>query len=106
MAKTELIGKVTAFRQSKFKQDSYQTIVQMASVDVAAKAVGARAVWLREDGLRIQGRVVARHGSKGAVRVRWNGGFPRQAWGSQVKIVPSRAEPGRSGRGHGWKRGA
>ena len=87
MAKTELSGTVTAFRQSKFKQDSYQTIVQMASVDVAAKAVGARAVWLREDGLRIQGRVVARHGSKGAVRVRWNRGFPPQALGSQVKIL-------------------
>jgi len=88
MAKTELSGTVTAFRQSKFKQDSYQTIVQMASVDVATKAVGARAVWLREDGLRIQGRVVARHGSKGAVRVRWNRGFPPQALGSQVKILP------------------
>jgi len=79
---------VTAFRQSKFKQDSYQTIVQMASIDDAAKAVGARAVWLREDGLRIQGRVVARHGSNGAVRVRWNRGFPPQALGSQVKILP------------------
>src|SRR2546422_2763271 len=66
MAKTELSGKVTAFRQSKFKQDSYQTIVQMASVDVASKAIGARAVWLREDGVRILGRVVARHGSNGA----------------------------------------
>ena len=88
MAKTELTGKVTAFRQSKFKQDSYQTIVQMASVDVAAKAIGARAVWLREDGVRILGRVVARHGSNGAVRVRWNRGFPPQALGSQVKILP------------------
>ncbi len=86
MAKTELSGKVTAFRQSKFKQDSYQTIVQLASADVARKAIGASVVWRREDGLQIQGRVVASHGSKGAVRVRWNRGFPPQGLGSEVKI--------------------
>ena len=88
MAKSELSGTVTAFRQSKFKQDSYQTIVQMASVEDARKVVGARAVWLRTDGVRILGRVVATHGSSGAVRVRWRRGFPPQALGSQVKIVP------------------
>jgi len=88
MAKTELLGMVTSFRQSKFKQDSYQTIVQMASIDDAGKVLGARVVWLRKDGVRILGRVVARHGSKGAVRVRWNRGFPPQALGSQVKILP------------------
>lgn len=88
MAKTEFSGTVTSFRQSKFKQDSYQTIVQMASIEVAGKVIGARVVWLRKDGLQIQGRVVASHGSKGAVRVRWNRGFPPQALGSLVKIFP------------------
>jgi large subunit ribosomal protein L35Ae len=87
MAKAELSGTITAFRQSKFKQDSYQTIVQMASRDDAEKVMGARVVWLRADGLRLHGRVVAGHGSKGAVRVRWNRGFPPQALGSQVKIL-------------------
>jgi len=88
MAKVEFSGVVTSFRHSKFKQDSYQTIVQMASKDDAGAVVGARAVWRRKDGLQIQGRVVASHGSKGAVRVRWNRGFPPQALGSQVKIIP------------------
>ena len=88
MAKTELSGTVTAFRQSKFKQDSYQTIVQMGSKEDAGKALGARVVWLRKDGVRILGRVVASHGSKGAVRVRWKRGFPPQALGSVVKILP------------------
>jgi large subunit ribosomal protein L35Ae len=88
MAKNELSGTVTAFRQSKFKQDSYQTIVQLASADDVGKLLGARVVWLRKDGLRLYGRVVASHGSKGAVRVRWNRGFPSQALGSQVQILP------------------
>jgi large subunit ribosomal protein L35Ae len=87
MAKNELSGTVVAFRHSKFKQDSYQTIVQIAGVDDAGKIVGARVVWSREGGLQIHGRVVATHGSKGAVRVRWNRGFPPQALGSQVKIL-------------------
>ena len=87
MAKAELSGTVTAFRQSKFKQDSYQTIVDIAKKDHGAKLVGARVVWHRKDGLQILGRVVASHGSKGAVRVRWDRGFPSQALGSQVKIL-------------------
>ena len=88
MPKSELSGTVTAFRQSKFKQDSYQTIVQMSRKADAGKVLGARVVWLQKDGVRILGRVVASHGSKGAVRVRWKRGFPPQALGSQVKILP------------------
>jgi len=88
MAKSELSGKVTAFRHSKFKQDSYQTIVQLATPDDVKKVLGARVEWLRKDGVRILGRVVASHGSRGAVRVRWDRGFPPQALGSDVKILP------------------
>lgn len=88
MAKAEWSGTVTAFRQSKHRQDSYQTIVEIADKDHAGKLLGARVVWLRKDGLQILGRVVARHGSKGALRVRWSRGFPPQALGSQVKILP------------------
>ena len=65
MTKAEVSGTVTAFRQSKFKQDSYQTIVDLAHPEDAGKLLGARVVWAREDGLKILGRVVARHGSKG-----------------------------------------
>ena len=88
MAKADVIGTVIAFRQSKFKQDSYQTIVGLAAPEGAGKLVGARVVWTREDGLKILGRVVALHGSKGALRVRWDRGFPPQALGTRVKIVP------------------
>ncbi len=88
MAKSEVTGTVTAFRQSKFKQDSYQTIVAFADPKQAEKVMGARVEWARADGMKILGRVVARHGSKGAVRVRWNRGFPPQALGSRVKILP------------------
>ncbi len=88
MAKTDVTGTVTAFLQSKFKQDSYRTVVDLAKPEEAAKLLGARVVWQRADGLQILGRVVRLHGSKGAVRVRWDRGFPSQGLGTKVKILP------------------
>jgi hypothetical protein len=41
MAKAEASGTVTAFRHSKFKQDSYQTIVERAKPEQAAELLGA-----------------------------------------------------------------
>ena len=88
MAKAEASGTVTAFRHSKFKQDNYQTIVEPAKPEHAAELVGARVVWSVKGGRTILGRVVALHGSKGALRVRWDRGFPPHALGTQVKIIP------------------
>src|SRR3989304_854363 len=65
MAKAELSGTVISFRQSKHRQDSYQTIVHIADRDRAGTLMGARVVWLRKDGLQIHGRGGASHGSKG-----------------------------------------
>ncbi|HEY7589212.1 MAG TPA: 50S ribosomal protein L35ae [Thermoplasmata archaeon] len=88
MAKADVTGIVTAFRRSKVKQDSYVTIVDLAKPEDAGKLPGARVIWQREDGLKILGRVVGLHGSRGAVRVRWDRGFPPQGLGTKVKIVP------------------
>ncbi len=88
MAKTDVTGTVTAFLHSKFKQDSYRTVVDLAKPEDAAKLIGARVVWARADGVKILGRVVRLHGSKGAVRVLWDRGFPPQALGTPVLIVP------------------
>ncbi len=87
MAKTDVTGTVTAFLHSKFKQDSYRTVVELAKPEDAAKLIGARVVWAREDGLKILGRVDGLHGRKGALRVRWDRGLPPQALGTSVKIV-------------------
>jgi ribosomal protein L35AE/L33A len=88
MAKVDVTGTVTAFRQSKSKQDSDETIVDLAEPEDAGRLLGARVVWVRDDGLTILGRAVALHGRKGALRVRWDRGFPPQALGSRVKIIP------------------
>ncbi len=87
MPKAETTGTVTAFLHSKFKQDSYRTVVVLAKPEDPAKLLGARVVWAREDGVRILGRVDGLHGRRGAVRVRWDRGFPPQALGTKVKIT-------------------
>jgi ribosomal protein L35AE/L33A len=87
MAKTDASGTVTAFLHSKFKQDNYRTVVELAKPQDAAKLIGARVVWARADGLKILGRVQALHGRKGALRVMWDRGFPPQELGTPVKIV-------------------
>lgn len=87
MAKTDVTGTVTAFLHSKFKQDSYRTVVELSKPEDAAKFLGARVRFSRDDGLVILGRVDGLHGRKGALRVRWDRGFPPQALGSPVKIT-------------------
>src|SRR5207245_505457 len=49
---------------------------------------GARKPADVEKAVETLGRVVALPGRKGALRVRWDRGFPPQALGTQVKIVP------------------
>ncbi len=88
MAKADVTGTVTAFLHSKFKQDNYRTVVALAKPEDAAKLLGARVVWTRADGLKILGRVDGLHGRKGALRVKWDRGFPPQELGTPVKIVP------------------
>lgn len=88
MAKTEIRGIITSFRRGMQRQNTYETIVEIGAGPDPAKLVGAKVLWTREDGLRIVGRVVARHGNGRAVRVRWRKGFPPQGIGTPATIRP------------------
>src|SRR3972149_6251176 len=90
MAKAELSGTVISFRQSKPRQDSRQTIVHLARREPTEGLLGARVVWRRKDGLRILGRVVAGHGTKGALRLRWWRGGPPPPPGPRARPLPRR----------------
>ncbi len=61
MAKNEIRGIVTSFRRGKQVQHTYETIIEIGEGHDLAALVGAKALWTREGGLRITGRVVARH---------------------------------------------
>lgn len=87
MAKNAIRGIVVAFRRAKRVQHTNETIVEIGEGVDPATLVGAKALWTREGGLRIVGRVVARHGHGRAVRVRWRKGFPPQGIGTPAEIV-------------------
>ena len=87
MAKNAIRALVISFRRSKHVQHTHETIVEIGEGTDPATLVGAKATWTREGGVRILGRVIARHGRGGAVRVRWRKGFPPEGIGTPVEIV-------------------
>lgn len=89
MAKKATRGIVVSFRRAKRVQHTNETIVEIGEATDPASLVGAKALWTQEGGVRISGRVIARHGRGRAVRVRvrWRKGFPPQGIGTSVEIV-------------------
>lgn len=87
MAKNAIRGIIIAFRRAKRVQHTNETIVEIGEGADPATLVGAKALWTGEGGLRIVGRVVARHGHRRAVRIRWRKGFPPQGIGTSAQIV-------------------
>jgi len=87
MAKNAIRGLVISFRRAIRVQHTNETIVEIGEGAEPATLVGAKALWTGKGGLRIVGRVVARHGQGRAVRVRWRKGFPAQGIGTPVEIV-------------------
>ncbi|MBC7130869.1 50S ribosomal protein L35ae [Candidatus Bathyarchaeota archaeon] len=56
------------------------------SVAEAARLVGRKVVW-RNGEKRLVGKIVALHGRKGLVRVRFRKGLPGQALGTTVELI-------------------
>ena len=87
MANNTIRGIVVSFRRTIQVQHTNETIVEIGEGADPATLVGAKALWSREGGLRIVGRVIARHGRGRAVLVRWRKGFPPQGIGTPVELV-------------------
>ena len=87
MAKNPIRGLVTSFRRARNVQHTNETIVEIGEGADPATLVGEKVLWTGEGGLRIVGRVIARHGNGRAVRVRWRKGFPSQGIGTSAEIV-------------------
>ena len=87
MAKNAIRGLVISFRRAIRVQHTNETIVEIEEGTDPETLVGAKAVWTGESGVRIVGRVIARHGQGRAVRVRWRRGFPGQGIGTAAELV-------------------
>jgi large subunit ribosomal protein L35Ae len=81
-------GRILYYRTGPRTQKSKECIIQFThilSASEAASLVGRKVVW-RQNKNRIVGTIIALHGLKGLVRVRFRRGVPGNALGSTVEL--------------------
>ena len=84
-----LYGIIVNYRVGPKTQRSRECLVKFPNVSNAKDAsrlIGRKVAWPAEE-KRIIGKIVATHGTKGLVRVRFRRGVPGQALGTHVRIV-------------------
>jgi len=89
VALATLYGTIVNYRVGPKTQRPRECLVKFPNVDSAEEAsrlIGRRVAWPAEE-RRIIGKIVATHGTKGLVRVRFRKGVPGQALGTHVRIV-------------------
>jgi len=82
-------GVITSFRRGRHTVHGSQMIVQIKGVDKKEKTADLlkkSAVWTSPANKDIKGTILAAHGSKGAVRIKFDTGMPGQSVGQKVKI--------------------
>lgn len=83
-------GVIINFRRGLKRTSHDHMIVEIKGVDSKAKAeklVGRSVIWESPAKKNIKGKIVAPHGTKGAVRVIFERGMPGQSIGQKVKII-------------------
>ena len=89
VALATLYGTIVNYRVGPKTQRPRECLVKFPNVDSAEEAsrlIGRKVAWPAEE-RRIIGKIVATHGTKGLVRVRFRKGVPGQALGTYVRIV-------------------
>jgi large subunit ribosomal protein L35Ae len=80
---------IVNFRGGRHTQSSDQMVILPEGSDSKEKAsalVGKKVVWTSPAGKELKGEITAAHGSKGAVRARFERGMPGQSVGKPVSI--------------------
>ena len=82
-------GIITSFRRGRKTQTPDQMIIlpQDASKESSSALVGKKVSFKTTSGKEIVGTISALHGSKGAVRAKFETGMPGQAIGQEVQIM-------------------
>lgn len=84
-----LIGFVVSYRTGPKTQRSKECVLKFPNVkssSEAARLVGRKVAWSAGE-RKIRGKIVALHGKRGLVRVRFRRGVSGQALGTRVEII-------------------
>ncbi|MBI2664415.1 50S ribosomal protein L35ae [Candidatus Woesearchaeota archaeon] len=82
-------GTISNFRRGRHTIHTSQMIVQVKGVDTkekAAELLGKAVVWTSPAKKELKGKIIAAHGSSGAVRAKFETGMPGQAVSQKVRI--------------------
>jgi len=87
--KTEITGVIKNYRVGPRTQKADQciVIVEGYNKESATKLVGKKVVWKTPAGKEMIGKLTGLHGTKGALRARFEKGIPGQAIGTEVSIL-------------------
>lgn len=86
----QIQGIIVNYRVGPKTQRSKEYIVQFLHAKNASQAsqlIGRKVAWKTSKNKKIIGKIVALHGRKGLVRVRFRKGLPGQALGATVEVV-------------------
>ena len=82
-------GVIINYRGSHKTQNTNQMIVKVDGIESRAKAselLKKELIWKTPTGKEIKGVVLAEHGNRGAIRVKFERGLPGQSIGTKVDI--------------------
>ena len=82
-------GIIANYRRGVRTMHESQMIVEVKGTDSKQKAsalAGKTVTWATPSGRKIKGKVLAAHGGKGAVRVKFEQGLPGAAVGTKVLV--------------------
>ena len=84
-----IIGFIVSYRMGPRTQHSKEGVLKFPNIKSpkeAARLIGRNVAWPVGE-RRIRGKIVALHGERGLVRVRFRKGVPGQALGTPVEII-------------------
>jgi large subunit ribosomal protein L35Ae len=82
-------GVISNYRMGRHTQTTNQFVVKVEGIDTQDKAkglIGRDVTWTSGTGKAFVGKLTHTHGSKGALRARFERGLPGQAVGTEVSI--------------------
>ena len=83
-------GTILSYRRGRHTQNVNQVLVELEGLDSREKAkkfMGKKLMWKAPSGKEIKGEIIALHGNKGVVRVKFERNLPGQSFGTKVQLI-------------------
>ena len=83
-------GTILSYRRGRHTQNVNQMLIELENVNSREKAkefLRKKLIWTSPSGKEIKGEIIALHGNKGVVRVKFERNLPGQAITTKVQVV-------------------